>query len=287
MNITPSFSCFLILAYPELRLLGKQYFANQILEINYFNKYIKLHNTLSNFDASGYEKIRMKKENNRLFVPTIIQINDTLSIQDYLILDIGSGGSVSITSATANKYKLAERIVSKVQYYTEYGGISGRSSSFDFRAYSVKIGNYKLDSVTMNYSEDKKGALSRDIYAGLLGNRILERFDVIIDFINNDLYLKPNPNYNKSFDFSQIGFKYVDRNMTMNAWIVTGLYKNSNAEIAGLKIDDKIKTVNGIDIPDIPFKEQPDFWKKAEKISLIVLRNGEEKKIEFDSKYVL
>ena len=46
-------------------------------------------------------------------------------------------------------------------------------------------------------------------------------------------------NYNKSFHFSKLGFGYVDRNITMNAWIVTGLYKGSNAEIAGLEIDDK------------------------------------------------
>jgi len=268
-------------------IFGKQYVTNRILEINYFHQYIRLHNELSVIDISNYIKISMKKESNRLFVPVTIQINDAVTIQDYFLLDIGSGGNVTITSATTNKYKLSDKINSKIQYYTKYGGISGHSSSFDFRAYSVKIGNYKLDNITMCYSEDKSGALSKDDHAGLLGNEILERFDVVIDFMNNDLYLKPNLNYNELFNFSKLGFGYVDRNITMDAWIVTGLYKGSNAEIAGLEIDDKIISVNGIDIHDIPFTEQSGFWKKTDKVSLIVLRNDEEKRIAFDLKYVL
>jgi len=268
-------------------ILGKEYFNNQILEINYFQKYIKLYDNINLINISDYTKINMKKQHNRFFVPSTIKINNAVTIQANLLLDIGSGGSIDITSAIANKYKLPSIIVDKIQYYTKHGGISGHSVSEYFRASSVEIGNYKLDDVIMGYSEDKSGSLSRSDYAGLLGNKILERFDVIIDFMNNDLYLKPNQNYNKLFNFSKLGFAYVDRNATMNAWVVTGFDKGSNAEIAGLKIDDKIISVNNIDIHKIPIGEQTDFWERIDKVSLIILRNGIEKRIEFDLKYVL
>ena len=263
-------------------ILGKQDFTNKVLEINYFYEFIRLHNDINAVDTSDYVKMSLKKERNRLFVPATIQINDAVAIHDYLLLDIGSGGSVSITSATANKHKLSDEIVTKIPYYTKYGGISGHSSSYKFKAYSMEIGNYKFDNVTMSYSEDQRGALSSGNYAGLLGNEILERFDVLIDFMNDNLYLKPNQNYNKPFNFSKLGFGYVDRSVTMNAWIVTGLYKGSNAEIAGLEIDDKIISVNGIGISEIPFIEQSNFWKRINKVSLIILRNIEEKRIEFE-----
>jgi len=268
-------------------ILGNKYFSNQVLEINYFREYIRLHDDISTIDTSEYVKINMKKEGDRLYVPATIHINDTVSIQDYLELDTGSAGSISIPSGTANKYNLSENIANKVAYYTKYGGIRGHSSSFDFRAYSVELGDYQLDGMVMEYSKDTKGSLAVSNHAGLLGNKILDRFDVVIDFVNNDLYLKPNPNFNKPSTFSKRGFTYVDRNATMNAWIVTGLYNGSNAEIAGLEIDDKITSVNGIDIHQIPFKEQSEFWEKQDQVVLIVLRNGVEKRIEFDLKYVL
>ena len=44
----------------------------------------------------------------------------------------------------------------------------------------------------MGYNVDKSGALASDKHYGLLGNKIYERFDVLIDFLNNDMYLKPN-----------------------------------------------------------------------------------------------
>ncbi|MDR2146956.1 MAG: PDZ domain-containing protein [Tannerella sp.] len=268
-------------------IIGREPFLDKIMEINYFHEYIRLHNDVSAIDTSGYERISMKKERNRLFVPATIHINETVSIQEYLLLDLGSGGSIDITSPTADKYKLPEEITGKISYFTKYGGISGQSSSYYFRANSIEIGKYRLDNVTMRYTEDKSGALSSDKHAGLLGNEVLERFDIIIDFKKNDLYFKPNSNYGKPFDFSKLGFGYVDRNVTMDAWIVTGLFKGSNAEIAGLEIDDKIISINGIDIHDISLKKQSDFWKKTDKASLLIMRNGEEKRIEFDLKYVL
>ena len=268
-------------------ILGTKYFPNQVLEINYFREYIKWHDDFSTIDTSEFVKISMKKERNRLFVPVRIQINDIVSIQDYFCLDIGAGGSISITSRTANKYDLFNNISTKIQYDTKYGGVSGQSSAFYFKASSIELGGYTMEEVVMDYSEDKSGALASSEHAGLLGNEILERFDIIIDFTNNDLYLKPNTDYNKPFVFSRLGFKYIDRNITMNAWIVTGFYKGSNAELSELKIDDKIISVNGVDIHEIPYKEQADFWKEIEKAVIVVLRNGEEKRIEFDLEYVL
>ena len=269
-------------------MLGWQPFSDKILEINYFHEYIRLHNDINVIDTSDYVKISMKKERNRFYVPATIQINEAVSIQDYVTLDIGANASILITSVTANKYNFSDIIVDKVYRYNKYGGISGQTSLYSFRVPSIKIGDFKLDSITVAYSEDSSGAASsQNYYTGLLGNKILERFDVIIDFMNNDLYLKPNSNYDKPFNFSKLGFTYVDRSITMNAWIVTGLYKNSKAEIAGLKHDDKIISINGINIHQISNKEQTVFFEKIDKVALVVLRNNEEKIIEFDLKHVL
>ena len=268
-------------------ILGTKYFSNQILEINYFREYLKWHDDISTIDTSEFVKISMKKESNRFFIPARIQINETISIQDYFCLDIGSGGSISITSRTANKYDLFNNISTKIQYDTKYGGIGGQSSSFYFKASSIEIGGYTIEEVVMDFSKDKSGALASSEHAGLLGNVLLERFDIIIDFANNDLYLRPNTNYDKPFVFSRLGFKYIDRSITMNAWIVTGFYKGSNAELSELKIDDKIVSVNGIDIHEISYKEQADFWNNTDKVVIVVLRNGEEKRIEFGLDYVL
>ena len=262
-------------------ILGVDYFKQSVMEINYTDQYIKLHKKVNPEDIADYKKIKMTKRDKKLFIPASVQINDKLTIKGEVLFDIGSGRSISITRATAKKYNLDKQISQKVPYFTKYGGIGGESSSYNFRTNSVQIEDYILDEVVMDYSDDKSGALSSDKYWGILGNDILNRFDLIIDFVNNDLYLKPNQNFAKPYNFSKLSFSYVDRSQTKNAWIVTGLYKNRDAQNAGLEIDDQIIEVNGVKIQDIKFDKQVEFFKNIDEVDLTIIRNGETTKIQF------
>lgn len=263
-------------------ILGMEYFYNSVLEINYEHEYMRRFQSIDSVDVSNYSKIKLKKDGNRLFIPLKVNINDTLTIEGDYQLDLGAGGTVGFTSSTANKYHLLENIEEKIPYFTKYGGVGGESSSYVFRALSLQIGDFVFNKVTMSFSMDKSGAMASNKHMGLLGNRIYERFNVFIDFTNNDLYLKPNSKFENEFKFSKLGFSYVDRNQTMNAWIVTGFYRGSNAEKQGLKIDDKITAVNGIDIHQIKYESQKEFFKNLSNVILTINRNDEIKDIQFD-----
>jgi len=286
-NIVPILKLKPILGDIADGILGMEYFYKSVMEINYEKEYMRLFQSIDSVDVSNYSKIELTKKDNRLFIPTKIRINDTITIVGKCLIDFGSGGSVLLTSGTANKYMLFENIEEKTPYYTKYGGVGGESSSYDFRAVSVQVGDYVLSDVTMGYSSDKQGALSSKKHLGLLGNEIYERFNILIDFINNDLYIKPNSRYKEPFEFSRLGFAFVDRNQTMNAWIVSGLYRGCNAEKHGLKIDDRIIAVNGTSVNQIGYESQKEFFKNISNVVLTVKRNDELKEIKFDLKPVL
>ncbi|MDX2415164.1 MAG: hypothetical protein QNK33_08230, partial [Bacteroidales bacterium] len=241
-------------------ILGMEYFYNSVLEINYENEFMRIYPTIDSVDVSNFCKVELIKEANRLYIPLKVRINDSLTIDGRFQLDFGAGGTISFTSPTSTKYKLSESVGTKTPYFTKYGGVGGESSLNFFMANSLEIGDFIFDNVTMSYNVDKSGAMASDKHLGLLGNRIYDRFDVIIDFPNNDMYLKPNENYNKPFEFSRLGFAYVDRNQTLNSWNVTGLFSGSDAETNGLKIDDKILSVNGISVDQIDYESQADFF---------------------------
>ena len=57
---------------------------------------------------------------------------------------------------------------------------------------------------------------------------------------------------------------------------------NSNAENAGLQIDDEIISVNGINIQQIPFLQQDDFFKEIDKLSLVIIRKAVKMEINFN-----
>ncbi len=109
---------------------------------------------------------------------------------------------------------------------------------------------------------------------GLLGNEILERFDLIIDLVNNILYLKPNDKFANEFDFSKLGFSYVDRSKTQGAWVVSGFIVGSNAEKSGLKIDDRIIEINGKPVKEIDFYSHGKYLFEKETLLLKIERNS-------------
>ena len=256
-------------------ILGRNYFNVKILEINYNYQYMKIHDSINVAITNGYTKIRCENVNNRLYVPIKLNINDSLEIIGKCTLDLGSGGSISLTSPTAKQFDLGNNVNKKRNYYSKYGGVGGETSRNDFIAKSLFIGDYELNDFVMDYSEDKYGALSSNKNLGLLGNRILEKFDIIIDFRNSILYLKPNGDFNNSFEIPRLGFAFVDRAVTMDAWNITGLYKNSSAEKSGLKIDDKITHINGQSIKEISHEQQQEIIKRSESIKLTIQRNNE------------
>ncbi len=268
-------------------ILGNEYFHNTILEINYEKEYMKIHSSLDSVNLQGFSKIELTKKENRFYLPLEVTINDTINISGEYILDFGSGGSVSLTSLVTEKYQLKENIENKVEYFTKYGGIGGESSSFDFFATQLKIGDFLFKNVQMDFSVDTDGALATERYLGILGNNIYERFDIFIDFINNDLYLKPNNNYNDLFESSKLGFSYIDRGQTLKSWIVTGLFSSSAAEKSGLMIDDKIISINGVKVEEIKYEEQGDFFKNINKVNLEIERNNQLFELSFELKPML
>lgn len=268
-------------------ILGLNYFSESVLEINYIHEFIKVHESINSLDIVDYTMISMKNIDNRLYVPLTININDSLNIEGYFTLDIGSGGSASLTSLVAQKNNLNNVVKRKVKFYTKYGGVGGESSSYDFTSSSLQISDYVFKQVSMDYSLDTSGAMASTKSMGLLGNQILERFDILIDFKNSNLYLKPNENMNKPFGFSRLGFAFSDRHQTLGAWIVSGLHENRQAEKSGLKIDDQIISVNGISVGQIPFRRQSEFFEKLDEIDLVVKRGEAIKNIKFKLESVL
>jgi S1-C subfamily serine protease len=70
-------------------------------------------------------------------------------------------------------------------------------------------------------------------------------------------------------------------------WIVNGLYNHSNAEKAGLQINDQIIAVNGKDVCEIPFRERKKYFNDLNNAELTIKRNEEIKVIQLLLKPVL
>jgi len=122
---------------------------------------------------------------------------------------------------------------------------------------------------------------------GIIGNKIFERFNVYIDFINNNLYLKPNNKFGNPFEASRLGFDYTDRTQTLKSWVVTGFHANTPAQKSGLMVDDRIIAVNDVSVEEISYHQQDSLFSNLSEVSLKVKRNNELLSFSFSLKPVL
>ena len=262
-------------------LLGTSYFMQNVLKIDYFNQYIENHSSIDSVCLDGYSSIPMQIVGHSPMVELNIKINDTLTMKSSFMVDIGSP-TTTISSSFVSKLNLDKQIDRKARYYTKYGGIGGDSAGYDFISDSVSLAGFILQNATISYSIDTAGIFFEDDFGGILGGNILDRFDLVFDFINSKLHLKPNATFCKPFIYDRLGFYFNDRTSTLGGWIVSSLTEKSEAEKNGLQIDDLIVKVNGVSTDEIPYIKQKHHFDDMKNVSLEVVRHDSLVTICFD-----
>ena len=102
----------------------------------------------------------------------------------------------------------------------------------------VKLGPYRFKKVPVFIFEDVNNITNYPYMGGLIGNDILRRFNVILNYDKSDVYIIPNTHYADPFDYSYSGVELY----LINGLIIIGdVAKGSSAEAAGLKEGDEVR----------------------------------------------
>lgn len=135
----------------------------------------------------------------------------------------------------------------------------------------LQIGGYKFRNVPTYIFKDDFNVTSYPYVGGLLGNDLLRRFNLVINYPQREIHLQPNSHFFDPFDYAYTGMAayYVDGKIYVEE-VVSG----SPAEKAGLKINDVLLAV-GNNFSNNIMQYKTILQSPNEKISLIVSRNGE------------
>ena len=134
----------------------------------------------------------------------------------------------------------------------------------------VKIGPYKFRNVPVYVFEDTYNITSYPFLGGLIGNDILRRFNVTLNYGMRHMHLIPNSHFRDPFDYSYSGIELY----YYNGQILLGdVAVGSPAEAAGLKEGDIVVAIN------TNFSQSLQVYKAAlqnagERIKIIIERDG-------------
>lgn len=259
-------------------IIGYSVFSRYIIKIDYDSSKIEFWTKgLYKYPRGGY---LLKPVINTIPVQQL-RVKDERTINARFLYDMGAGLNMMLSTDFLNDSSLLSK---KRKLYTkEAEGLGGKIDMAMTVVKEVKLGPYKFRNVPIYVFNDTFNITSYPFLGGLIGNDILRRFNVVINYDHRDIYLVPNSHYNEPFDYSYTGIElyYID-----GAIIIGDVAKDSPAEKAGLQEGDVVVAVNK------NFSQNLQQYKAAiqttgDRLQLVIQRNGELIQFSFKVKSIL
>ena len=218
-------------------IIGYSFLSRYIVKINYDSSRIYV-----------YTKGSIKYPKGGFLLRPIIaglpiqsaHVRDATDILSRFYFDTGAGLCMLLSTDFVSDSALM-RTKKKPPVLTQAEGLGGKAEMKLTTVKEFRLGPYKFRNVPAYIFNDEYNVTSYPSLGGLIGNDILRRFNVILNYDRREIHLTPNSHFRDVFDYSYtgLGMYWVD-----NEIVVGDLMKDSPAEKAGFKMGDIIVAVN-------------------------------------------
>ncbi|MBI5858417.1 MAG: aspartyl protease family protein [Sphingobacteriales bacterium] len=253
-------------------IIGYSVFKRYILKFDYDSSKVSFWtNGTLRYPRGGY----LLKPTINLLVAQQLRVRDVEAVSSRFLYDMGAGVCMLLTRDFISDSDFLDK--KRKRYVKEGEGLGGKIDMELTVIREVKLGPYKFRNVPVYIFDDENNVTNYPYMGGLIGNDILRRFNVILNYTKGDIYLMPNTHFLEPFDYSYSGVELY----LINGEILIGdVARGSPGEAAGIKEGDQVIAVNK------NFSQNLNQYKVAlqtphEKVQLVIRRNGELKQIEF------
>ena len=259
-------------------IIGYSVISRYIIKLNYDSSIIEFwsHGNLK-YPKGGY----LLKPFISTLPVQIARVKDERTVTTRFLYDIGAGMNMIFSSDFINDSSLLTK--KKKFFAKEAEGLGGKIDMVITVIKEVKLGPYRFRKVPVYIFDDVYNATSYPYLGGLIGNDILRRFNVIMNYEKRDIHLLPNSHYGEPFDYAYTGLElyYIDGKV-----LIGDVAERSPAEQAGLKEGDLIVAI------EKNFSQNLQQYKHTlqslkGKVKIIVIRDGQLVEMELKVKTIL
>lgn len=197
------------------------------------------------------------------------EVKDDRELRSRFYFDTGAGMCLLLSNDFAADSAFIKP--KRKWFVTQAEGLGGKAPMKQGVIKQVKIGPYKFRNVPTYIFDDQYNVTSYPYLGGLIGNDLLRRFNVILNYEKRDIYLVPNSHYKDVFDYSYTGIGMYVINGEIR---IIDVMPGSPAEEGGFKPEDIIMAVEN------NFSQSIQAYKNlmqsaGQKLKILVLREGE------------
>lgn len=247
-------------------IIGYSFFRRYIVKINFDSTEIEVYTPGEIDYPKGGTMLRPA------FTSLPIQnltVKDRRTLDFNFYFDTGAGLCFLMSEQFARDSSIL--LPKRKPFYTQAEGMGGRLQMRITVIKMLQVGKYKFRNVPTYLYEDDFNVTSYPFVGGLLGNDLLRRFNLTINYPKREIHLLPNSHFKDPFDYAYTGLAiyYID-----GVIIVEDVIPGSPAEKAGFKVDDIIIGVENNFSNNI-MQYKTIFQTLNQKIKVTVSRNSE------------
>ena len=179
-------------------LIGYELLNTYVTGIDFERKEMSLYNNIKEADTSGYTGIPFEFNKGVLIprFPVTITLPDGEQFTGRVMFDSG-GFFTLLVSIGYNKFhglsqKLPNRTLRKMQ------GLNATNTEERAAIKGMRFNGFELGEMPIDLTINDKAEAS-DGYLGMIGIEIIQKFNIILDYADKKIYLKPNSGYQKPF----------------------------------------------------------------------------------------
>jgi len=235
-----------LIGLPIHGLIGGRTFWNLVVKIDYVRGLL----TLTKKDKfippiysdSKYNAIDIEIKNHKPYINNKILLSKGEEVRTKTLIDSGSSIGLMILLNTSDNLHLPLKFIT---------GKLGKGLGGDIKGYIGKV--YALDFTDhyrfpelVSYYQNLMGYTDSEVYNNrnaIIGNPVLSRFDLVIDYVDSQLYLKPNRNFKRKFKIDKGGLLVYAVGENLDQYVIKDIYEGSPAAEMGLQPNDIIKRI--------------------------------------------
>jgi membrane-associated protease RseP (regulator of RpoE activity) len=208
--------------------------------------------------------VPLRFQGNNIVIPVTVTLPDGTQKEIESVIDTGSSGALSFRSGFSPD-------VGKTIAAQGYG-VGGRTETSIGRISALAIGPYILREPIVELSHAKGGTESGCAVPSSIGERILSRFTVYLDYAHERLILEPNAHLGDRFDYDMSG---LDLRVSDGRAKIVSVRAGSAGANAGLKPGDVIAAAGGRKIAAAALPTLQERFRRASDLAMTIHRGGE------------
>lgn len=168
-----------------------------------------------------------------------LKLRDWKTSQMSFFMDCGAGLPILF-----NEKYLTDSMIfreHKNYFYTRAEGTGGNKQMRLTTVKEIILGKYHFSDVPAYVFKDENNVTAYPFSGGLLGNEILRRFNIVLNYAHAEIHLTPNTHFQEAFDYSYSGLTLHQHD---NKILVEDVVPESPAAKAGLVSGDELVGVD-------------------------------------------